>query len=136
MEQAVLAGTGCREELPASGVFSTSTAGKHADTSPDPVNTQCSGRPRPTLVFPCIFTLKPVRWFPAGLGLIQHTIQWSVSDHKFGAATNEDTMWLMLPCAPAGAKSQGTRASLKALQYQTNSAPVRDFFPLLLGTCL
>lgn len=50
--------------------------------------------------------------------------------------TTQDTVWLMLPCAPAGAKSQGSKASLKALQYQTNSAPTRDFPPLFLGTCL
>lgn len=60
--------------------------------------------------------------------------------NRFGGATNsataQDPMWLMLPCAPASAKSQGMKASLKALQQETNSAPVRDFFPLFLGTCL
>lgn len=65
------------QESSSQRVLSTSTAGKQANTSPDPINPQPSGGPRPTLVFPCVFTLKcePVTWLPVGPGLIQHAIQ-------------------------------------------------------------
>lgn len=90
--------------------------------------------------FPRVFMLKydPVRWFPAGTGLIQHTIKWNFNENRFGgvwsSATSQDPRWLMLPCAPASFRSQGIKAPPEALNYQTDS--VCDFSTLFLGTCL
>lgn len=82
----------------------------------------------------------PIRWFPAWVGLIQHTIPWNFNQNRFGgvwgSSTTRDTMWPMLPCAPAGARSQGIKAPPKALQYQTDSVSVHVSFTPFLGSCL